>query len=281
MARRRLLTLMAAVLFPLVAAGPYPARAAAVSDTAAIVTIVHALPNFTADVYVNGKLTLNGFEPETATDPLQLAPGDYHVDIRDVGAPADSTPVLQGDLTLKAGQNLSIIAGLTLEGEPTLNVFANDVSPVRAGKARLVVRHVANAPPVDAMLDGKVKVQDVANGGEEETLVPPGKGTLQINASGDSSALVDPMDVGFREGTATIVYVIGSQPQSTLGLMAQSINDIESTVGSVLTGDGGLAARPGLPLWAIGFIVLAAVSAAGSMLTLARGRRSSVGSDQG
>lgn len=270
MGSRRIIGVM---LLLLVAAGPYPAHAAAVSDTAAIVTILHALPNFTADVYVNGKLTLDGFEPETATDPLELAPGDYHVDIRNVGAPADSTPVLQGDVTLAAGQNLSIIAGLSLQGDPTLNVFPNDVTPVRAGMARLVVRHVANAPAVDATVDGKTEVQDVANGGDVETLVAPGKDTLQINAAGAADALVDPIDVHFREGTATIVYLIGSQVDSTLDVMAQSIDDLASSVGSVNTGDGGLAAPPGLPTWAVALMILSLLSAAGALRVLVRDRR--------
>lgn len=70
------------------------------------VTVLHALPGFTADVYVNGKLTLSGFEPETATDPLELPPGRYRIAIRDVGAAPTSEPALAGTVTLKAGENL-------------------------------------------------------------------------------------------------------------------------------------------------------------------------------
>src|SRR5687768_6302297 len=64
------------------------------------VTIVHGLPRFTADVYVNGELLLSGFKAESTTDPLTLTEGEYDVAIRDVGSPADSEPALQDVITL-------------------------------------------------------------------------------------------------------------------------------------------------------------------------------------
>src|SRR5438093_3900940 len=106
------------------------APGAQANPVTATVTVLHALPGFTADVYVNGKLTLSGFKPETATDPLALPPGRYKIDIRDVGAEPTAKPVLSGAVTLTAGQNLSIIAGLTAQGDPELNVFQNDLTRV-------------------------------------------------------------------------------------------------------------------------------------------------------
>jgi Domain of unknown function (DUF4397) len=217
-------------------------------------------------VYVNGDLTLNGFEPQTATDPLQLAPGDYHVDIRDLGAPADSTPVLQGDVTLKAGQNLSIIAGLTPAGDPQLNVFVNDLSAVPAGKARLVVRHVADAPRAVAELDGSVVINGISNGKERTKETAAGTKSLTITDAGLD--LVEPTDVRLREGTATIVYLIGSQEQDTLALMVQTIDDLQSPVADVPTGDGGLLADPGLPLWAVMLMLGSVLAGAGAIRSL-------------
>ncbi len=84
---------------------------------------------------MNGELTLSGFEPETATDPLELPPGRYVIEIRDVGADPTSEPALAGSVRLRTGQNLSIIAGLSVAGEPELNVFKNPLSPVPPGRA--------------------------------------------------------------------------------------------------------------------------------------------------
>jgi hypothetical protein len=238
----------------------------------ATVTVLHALPGFTADVYVNGELTLNGFEPQTATDPLELTPGDYLIEIRDVGASADSAPSLEGTLTLKAGQNVSIIAGLTPAGEPKLNVFANDLSPVLAGEARLVVRHVAAESDLDAKLDGDVVISSIGNSAEGSTEVPEGESLLEITAAGEEQGLLEPTDIDLGEGTETIVYVIGSGEQDTLDLMVQVVADLQSPATDIPTGDGGMAQDPGAPLWATSLTLAAALMAAGSMVSIVRSR---------
>src|SRR4029079_4445905 len=115
-----------------------------------------------------------------ATDPLSLPPGDYSIDIRDVGAPADSTPALSGSVTIKAGQDLSIIAGLDDQGQPVLNVFQNDLSPVSVGKARFIVRHVADAPGLDVLLDQAPVVKDIENGQSRATQLAEGSHALTI-----------------------------------------------------------------------------------------------------
>src|SRR5205823_2056459 len=89
-----------------------PPSAGAAPSSVTIV-IIHGLPKFTADVYVNGKLLLDGFKPEAVTAPLKLPSGTYHIAIRNVGAPPDSTPAVQGDITLQAGKNYTAAAHLT------------------------------------------------------------------------------------------------------------------------------------------------------------------------
>ncbi|HJV05598.1 MAG TPA: hypothetical protein VJ868_10095, partial [Actinomycetota bacterium] len=58
---------LTAVLLVIVIGGSWPARA---KSRESLVTIVHGLPQFTADIYVDGELLLSGFRPEEATDPL-------------------------------------------------------------------------------------------------------------------------------------------------------------------------------------------------------------------
>ena len=83
----------------------------------ASVMIVHGLPGFTADVYVDGELLLDGFKPTSTAGPLQLDPGSYGVDIREVGASPNSPPVLTGTLRLSSRSNISVVAHLTRSGE--------------------------------------------------------------------------------------------------------------------------------------------------------------------
>ena len=236
----------------------------------ATVTVLHALPGFTADVYVNGKLTLSGFEPETATDPLELPAGRYRIEIRNVGADPTSEPALAGTVTLKAGVNLSIIAGLTEEGDPQLNVFRNALTRVPPGRARLIVRNVADVASIGVRLDGARVFGSVPHGDQQKAQLEAG-GPYQLEATGVGDVAIGAEDLMLQEGTVGIVYAIGSAGQGTLGFMFQTIRELQSSPTSVLTGDGGLATPPGLPAWALATMMLAALGL-GVATVLGRGR---------
>ncbi|PZU42365.1 MAG: hypothetical protein DI571_11440, partial [Arsenicicoccus sp.] len=45
------------------------------------VSVLHAVPGLTVDVYVNGEETVPDFEPGTLTDPLMLAEGSYDIEV--------------------------------------------------------------------------------------------------------------------------------------------------------------------------------------------------------
>lgn len=241
----------------LVASAGTPAAAKASNAT---VTIVHGLPNFTADIYVNGDILLDGFTSTAITEGLELPPGSYDVDIREVGAPEDSKPVLSDTLAVKAGMNVSVVAHVSEAGDPTLSVFSNDLAKVPAGKARLVVRSVADAPAADFELDGSPVAEGVASGDEGQAEVQAGSHSLGVWA--DGSTLVKSTDLSLDEGTSTIVYLIGSQDEGTLDLMQQSIGDLASAPGDVLTGTGGLADQGGDVRWALLGLVIGLLGAA-------------------
>jgi hypothetical protein len=260
-------------VFVLVLGFAAPAWGALTKPAPAIVTVLHALPDFTADVYVNGELTLSGFEPETATDPLELPAGEYTIEIRDVGAAATSKPALKGAVQLKAGQNVSIIAGLTRDGAPALNVFANDLSRVPAGRARLIVRNVADMPSFGVRLDGDLVLKKVRNSGEATKEV--GAGVYSFKTTSSSGARIGPHELVLEEGTADIVYTVGSAEDGTLDLMFQTIKGLQNSPGSVLTGDGGFASPPGFPGWATTTIAIAALCFLGSFIVLLRRRTAS------
>jgi hypothetical protein len=241
----------------------------------ATVTVLHGLPGFTADVYVNGDLTLNGFRPEEATDPLQLPAGEYHIDIRDVGASADSPPVLSGTATIRRGQNLSIIAGLTASGDLTLNVYTNSQKPVPAGKTRLVVRHQAAEVPLDVKIDGKTVDSGLSNGDDVSSLVASGSHTIQFIEAGGDASVIDPLDVDLKEGTERILYVVGSAQNQSLDVMSQVISDMQTDPSNIVAGDGGLAAATGLPVYMLTLIVasLMIMAASGGWLAWSWRRR--------
>lgn len=263
------LLLISMVGLPLLISWSGPASAA---SAAATITILHGLPGFTADVYVNGKLTLDGFEPEESTDPLSLPAGSYDIAIRDVGSDPNSDPALQGTITLEAGKSYSAIAHLSATGEAALKLFENDMSKVAAGKARLVVRNVAATPPIDLQLDGTALVKGLASDQEAVKRQAPGHYMVSAVDAGDGTELVSAIPLSLTEGTETIVYVVGSAEDQSLDFMVQDIGDLASDPGSVFSGDGGLASSRGFPGWALGLMLACLVLGAGSVVVLRRSR---------
>lgn len=267
---RKVLSLLASLLIVVAFAGGGWAKAKANSS----VTIVHGLPRFTADVYVNGELLLSGFKAESTTDPLTLEEGEYDVAIRDVGSPADSEPALQDVITLNGGLNVSIVAHLDEGGTPALSVFENDLSQIPAGESLLVIRHQAAAPAVDVMSDGETLLTDVTSGNEAETNLAVATHEVAVAAAGGGEELVSPTALQFEEGTAHVLYLIGSADDDTLDLMVQIVSGLQSAPSGVATGDGGLAETPAFPAWAAIVMIGAAFVLVASSLQLRRSRRS-------
>src|SRR5688572_10763661 len=119
--------------------------AQAPAEQVGTVRVVHGLRGLVADVYLDGNLALPTFQPERATDPIAIPAGDHLVEIRAAGAAATETPLLTQTVTVPAGFVGSLIAHLAGDGTPTLTAYADDLSTVPAGQARVVVRHSAAA----------------------------------------------------------------------------------------------------------------------------------------
>lgn len=235
--RIRLTALLAVALLMVLA----PA-ASAQSDTG-LVTVVHGVPGVTVDVWVNGDATLEGFEPGTVTDPLELPAGTYDVEIYPAGTDPDSEdPVISGSADLEAGANVSLVAHLDAEGTPTLGVFANDTSKIDAGEARITVRHAAAAPAVDVLADGDAVFTGVENGQEGVAEVPAGTIEAAVALAGETDPVLGPAEVNLDEGVNTIVYAIGSAEDDTLDLLVQTIGGLHKAPSGVESGTGGLKA---------------------------------------
>src|SRR4029453_2919748 len=163
---RRLLSLVsaAALAFGFAAAAVAPAHAA--SD--ATVSILHGVPDATVDVYVNGKALLKNFKPGTLTDPQMLPAGSYDLKVVKAGDGPDGDAIMSANnVKVPGGANVTVVAHLTESGKPTLTPYANDVSDLPAGKARVIVRHAAAAPEVDVRAGGEPVFTALANSKEQ------------------------------------------------------------------------------------------------------------------
>lgn len=256
------------------------------------VTAVHGIPGVTVDVYVDGELTIPNFEFGTVTDPLALPPGTYEIEIFAAGDDPDTDdPVLSGSAGVASGANASAVAYLTEGGDPALKVFVNDTATIPAGQARVLVRHVAQAPAVDVLVGGSAVVTDLSNPDQAGPLdVPAGTISAAVAPTGTTTPVIGPADLQLAAGTAYFVYAVGSpesQGGSTLQLLVQTISGLAAAAPPAaegaapaaapvraLTGSGGLLPdATGFPVAALvvaAFAGLAAVGAATRLLLVRR-----------
>ncbi|WP_433222328.1 DUF4397 domain-containing protein [Dactylosporangium sp. CS-047395] len=216
-----------------------PVHAAATSK----VSVVHGIPGQAVDVYVNGKKTLDNFQPSTVAGPLELAAGKYDIVIVKPGDPVTS-PIIKVDQAAVPGDaNISLVAHLTADGKPTLTPFVNDTSKLAAGKARLVVRHTAAAPAVDVRAGGQPVFKNLSNPNEAKADLAAGTVSADVVLAGTTTVAIPAANLNLAEGTSTIVYAVGSAEGKTLGVVAQTITGLHGTPGGVNSGSGGTADR--------------------------------------
>ncbi|GAA3559420.1 DUF4397 domain-containing protein [Microlunatus spumicola] len=218
-----------------------PATTASAADTATV-SILHAVPGATVDVYANGKALLTDFEPGTLTDPQMLPAGTYDLKVVAAGDGADGDAVAElDDAEVPAGANVTVVAHLDDGGDPELTAYANDVSDLDAGQARLIVRHDAAAPAVDVRADGDVAFSDLENPKEASAELPAGTISADVTLAGKDDSVIGPADVDLAEGTTTIVYAWGSAEDDNLKLAVQTIDGMGGSPGGVPGGTGGQA----------------------------------------
>lgn len=220
----------------------------AAADGHARIHLLHGIPDVEVDVEIAGDVAIEGFAFGDTQDLSALA-GQTLSDVLVKVAGTDTVAIDAGDLALPAEGNFTAIAHLDAEGTPSLAVFANDESSIAAGNGRLVVRHAAAAPAVDVLADGNVAFADLPNGDEGAADLPVGTYSASVVPTGESSPVViGPADLPVADGTALIVYAVGSLADESLTVLTESIADLGSAPARVETGtspvensDNGLA----------------------------------------
>ncbi|MFI7281081.1 DUF4397 domain-containing protein [Micromonospora chersina] len=230
------------------------------------VSVVHGIPDTPVDVYVNGKKTLDNFKPGDVAGPLTLPEGEYDIALTKPGEAVDKAILTVDDAKVPGGANISLAAHLSADGKPQITPFVNDVSKVDAGKARLIVRHTAAAPAVDVRAGGKPVFENLTNPKEAKADVAAGTVKADVVLAGTDTVAIGPADLNLKEGTATIVYAIGSAEAKNLTVVAQTISGLHSAPGGVPSGTGGQAGT-GVDAW---WYVLAG---AGVLLLIGGGAR--------
>ncbi|HMM96818.1 DUF4397 domain-containing protein [Phycicoccus sp.] len=270
---------IAAVAASAVAALPLLVSTPAQAADDATVVLVHGVPGLTVDVYGSADTTyspdealLKDFAPGTVTDPVTLPGGTYNLAVFPAGDAPTGTPAIEAkDVTVPAGANISVVAHLTADGTPTLTPYVNDVKPVAAGQARLVVRHDAAAPAVDILAGGTPVFTGLANPDEKTADLPAGSVSAAVALAGTTDPVIGPADLDLAEGTSTIVYAWGSAADGNLALAVQTIGGLHSAPSGVPSGTADLPADR-TPVLLGGIAALALLAAATTALKARRVR---------
>lgn len=258
-----------------VAALGFAMPASAISSTSADLSVLHAIPGVTVDVYVNGALTLDDFTPGTLAGPLDLPAGSYEVAITASDAADASAPILgPATVPLEAGKSYTAVAHLNAAGEPALTPFGNDISATAAGQGRLTVRHVAAAPAVDVLAGGSPVISNLTNPNEQTLNLPVGTVSAAVALAGTTAPVIGPADVPIKDGVLTVVYAWGSAADGNLALALQEVTAAHSNPGGVPSGTAGYAAERDAIVQAVWTVGAAAVIAiAGVTLVMIRRSR--------
>jgi hypothetical protein len=231
-----------------------PANAAGTSE----VSVLHAVPGVTVDVYANGNKLLSNFKPGTLTDPVALPQGTYDLKVFAAGKGPDGTPAIEAKgVKVPSGANITVVAHLGADGKPVLTPYVNDTSTLKPGQARLTVRHTAAAPAVDVRAGGTPVFKGLTNPDEAKADIPAGTVKADVVLAGSDTVAIGPAELNLKEGTNTIVYAWGSADDKNLKVAVQTISGLHGNPGGVPSGTGGLV-NDSLPLPLVAVTLLAA-----------------------
>ena len=152
------------------------------------ITIVHGVRGLVADVYLDGTLILETFQPERTTAPVPIAPGSHVVEVRVSGAPAGSPPALTWPVEVAPDDRISAVVHLDAAGAPTVTRYDDDLSQIPAGQSRVAVRHAAAAGPIDVRLGDQVLATNLANAQRDREQRAAGGGSARRHGDRDDHA---------------------------------------------------------------------------------------------
>jgi hypothetical protein len=239
---RRLLAVVAVILLAFGVSTTVAASARAAGPKGEVF-VVHGIVGETFNVFVDGENVCPDAPTKTIVGPLTLSAGSHRLELRKAGGEV----LLTTRFTIKAGTSTDVVAHRKADtaGTPTVTVYPNDTRPIGRGKSRLVVAHVAMAPPADIRVDGKAIFRNVANGESLFLDVPAKTYSVDVVPTMGGDPIIKPVSLTLKKGTLTRVFAIGNPADGTADALVQELP--LTVVGAktptrVQTGDGGQAA---------------------------------------
>jgi hypothetical protein len=162
-------------------------------------------------VCVDGKAVVDHFRYGSTIVGAALPATTHRVRVVAAGKACRSSAIVKSAYTLAAGRNYTIVANLNAHGSPNLKAFVNNVRPTAHGKARVTVRHTADAPAVNVWA-GRTKIIGGTHftWGRSATLaVPAGRYVVRVSLPKSTKAVIGPARASLAAGRAYQVYAVG------------------------------------------------------------------------
>lgn len=174
------------------------------------VWVLHGVPGATVDVCVNGAEVASRFNYGNRFS-ADLPAGDYKLKVRAAQSGECTGDVIMKTVaTLEDGKNYTVAAGLTGKGTPKLFAFANKISKLDKGEARVQVRHIAAAPKVDVWVNGAPAITKFAPGAEATVVLPVDDYTVKVAPAGTTTVVIGPRTFSLESGTAYQIFAAGT-----------------------------------------------------------------------
>lgn len=232
------------------------------------VYVIQGVPQESYDITVDGEEVGSDVGAKGIVGPLDLTVGSHQIEFTG----ADGAIGQSFDVT-KASVDVVLHWPADEADQPQVTVFDNDMSPIAAGKGRLIVAHTAVVPPADIVADGKVLFSNIANGEFVTADVPSDTYRVSVVPTGETAdPLLGPLDLKVKAGSLTRVFAIGEPKNGSMDAVVQVLplgSAGSPAPGSVDAGDAGLVATNPVAADHSGWLVLVAGLGGGSALGLA------------
>jgi len=226
------------------------------------------------DVYVDGESAVTGLEFRSASQYMELTPGEHEVAVRPAGSAPGAAPLADLIITT-AASSASTVGLFGPEGVFALAAFTDDLSAPPSGQAKVRGIHAGvrtNANAVDVFANGQRLFTNLSYQTATEYLTLPG-GTIEVEvrAAGTETVLISAGQVNVPAGAVITFAGVGSGDSGYEFVpLLDAAGAGTAPVGGVDTGAGGTAPLD-LPVQAL--IATGTLIAAVTLAGLLRGRR--------
>ena len=190
--------------------------------------VAHLAPfaeDASASVKLNGVIALPSVAYGDSTGYLQMAPGEYLVEVFPIGT---ASAAISATVKLESGCHYTAIAvGDGVNQDLALIALEDDLTPPATGNAKVRLGHLAPFASGDATADIRLQdgtpvltsvVYSAVTPGYVE--LPAGEHDLKITTPGGGTTLIDPLPVTFAEGQILSAFATGDGKNQDLGVFA-------------------------------------------------------------